>query len=52
MSMSGSIEIDQAKDGTYYLVIHTGSRNIGKQVAEIYQELAMELNAGKVSDLA
>lgn len=41
------IEIDQAKDGTYYLVIHTGSRNLGKQVAEIYQELAVELNAGK-----
>lgn len=29
------IEIDRAKDGTYYLVIHTGSRNLGKQVAEI-----------------
>ncbi len=41
------IEIDQAKDGAYYLVIHTGSRNLGKQVAEIYQELAVELNAGK-----
>ena len=41
------IEIDQAKDGSYYLVIHTGSRNLGKQVAEIYQELAVELNAGK-----
>lgn len=32
------IEIDKSKDGTYYLVIHTGSRNLGKQVAEIYQE--------------
>ena len=31
------IEIDQAKDGTYYLVIHSGSRNLGKQVAEIYR---------------
>jgi len=41
------IEIDQAKDGDFYLVIHTGSRNLGKQVAEIYQELAVELNAGK-----
>ena len=35
------IEIDQAKDGTYYLVIHSGSRNLGKQVAEIYQQLAI-----------
>lgn len=43
------IEIDQAKNGTYYLVIHTGSRNLGKQVAELYQELAVDLNAGKAS---
>ena len=41
------IEIDQASDGTKYLVIHTGSRNLGKQVAEIYQKLAVELNQGK-----
>ena len=41
------IEIDKASDGTYYLVIHSGSRNLGKQVAEIYQHLAVELHAGK-----
>ena len=41
------IEIDQAQDGTQYLVIHTGSRNLGKQVAEIYQQLAIDLNKGK-----
>lgn len=41
------IEIDQAEDGTKYLVIHTGSRNLGKQVAEIYQQLAIDLNKGK-----
>lgn len=40
------IEIDQAADGTKYLVIHTGSRNLGKQVAEIYQNLAIDLNRG------
>lgn len=40
------IEIDQAKDGTYYLVIHTGSRNLGKQVAEIYQAEAVKLHDG------
>ncbi len=40
------IEIDKANDGTKYLVIHTGSRNLGKQVAEIYQKLAVELNRG------
>lgn len=41
------IEVDKASDGTSYLVIHTGSRNLGKQVAEIYQKLAIDLNKGK-----
>lgn len=41
------IEIDQAADGTNYLVIHTGSRNLGKQTAEIYQQLAIDLSKGK-----
>lgn len=41
------IEIDMAEDGTKYLVIHSGSRNLGKQVAEIYQQLAIDLNKGK-----
>lgn len=41
------IEVDQGQDGTRYLVIHTGSRNLGKQVADIYQQLAIDLNMGK-----
>lgn len=41
------IEVDQASDGTNYLVIHSGSRNLGKQVAEHYQRLAVELHQGK-----
>ena len=41
------IEVDQATDGTNYLVIHSGSRNLGKQVAEHYQRLAIELHEGK-----
>ena len=41
------IEVDRSADGTNYLVIHTGSRNLGKQVAELYQKLAVELNQGK-----
>lgn len=41
------IEVDRAQDGTNYLVIHTGSRNLGKQVAELYQQLAVDLNKGK-----
>ncbi len=41
------IEIDRAVDGTNYLVIHSGSRNLGKQVAEHYQKLAIDLAMGK-----
>ena len=41
------IEVDRATDGTNYLVIHSGSRNLGKQVAEYYQQLAIDLNHGK-----
>lgn len=40
------IEIDMATDGTKYLIIHSGSRNLGKQVAEFYQNLAIKLNRG------
>ena len=36
------IEIDIDEDNNKYLVIHTGSRNLGKQVAEIYQNKAIE----------
>ena len=41
------IEVDRAQDGTNYLVIHSGSRNLGKQVADLYQKLAIDLNQGK-----
>ena len=40
------IEIDRASDGTNYMVIHSGSRNLGKQVAELYQTLAVDLAKG------
>ena len=40
------IEIVRAADGTNYLVIHSGSRNLGKQVAELYQQLAINLSRG------
>lgn len=40
------IELDHASDGSYYLVIHSGSRNLGKQVAELYQERAVQLQKG------
>lgn len=41
------IEVDISEDGEKYLVIHTGSRNLGKQVADYYQNLAFELMSGK-----
>lgn len=41
------IEIDRDEEGNQYLVIHTGSRNLGKQVAEYYQTLACDLMIGK-----
>lgn len=41
------IEIDEAANGDKYLVIHSGSRNLGKQVAKHYQKLAVELSSGK-----
>lgn len=33
------IEVNKDKDGAIYLVVHSGSRHLGKQVAEHYQEL-------------
>lgn len=41
------IEVDIDDEDNKYLVIHTGSRNLGKQVAEYYQNLAIELCSGK-----
>lgn len=40
------IELDKDNNGIVYLVIHTGSRNLGKQVAEHYQSLAYEIARG------
>lgn len=36
------IELDKDDEGNVYLVIHTGSRNLGKQVADIYQAVAVK----------
>lgn len=41
------IEVDVDDEGCKYLVIHTGSRNLGKQVADYYQNLAYDLMCGK-----
>lgn len=34
------IELDEDEEGRQYLVVHTGSRNLGKQVADHHQALA------------
>lgn len=41
------IEINQSSNGDYYFVVHSGSRNLGKQVAEIYQQIAIENHKGR-----
>lgn len=46
------IEMDKDSEGHLYLIIHTGSRNLGKQVAEYYQKLAIGLMQGKDEMLA
>lgn len=46
------IEIDKDSEGKLYLVIHTGSRNLGKQVAEYYQKVAIDKlpNTSKIKE--
>lgn len=36
------IEIDKGTDGSLYLVVHTGSRHLGEEVAEYYTKLASD----------
>jgi len=38
------IEIQKGSDGFIWLMVHSGSRNIGKQVADHYNKLAVKLN--------
>lgn len=42
------IELNEDEEKNLYLVIHSGSRNIGKQVAEYYQNLAIRNLSGSV----
>lgn len=36
------IELDRGSDGSLYLVVHTGSRHLGEEVAEYYTKLASD----------
>jgi len=38
------IEIQKGDDGYIWIMIHSGSRNLGKQVADYYNKIAIELN--------
>lgn len=38
------IELQRGSDGFLYIMIHSGSRNLGKQVAEHYNDLAVQMN--------
>lgn len=42
------IEIDKDENDILYLIIHSGSRNLGKQVAEFYQKSAIQYHKDKV----
>ena len=36
------IELDQSEDGSYWLIIHSGSRHLGTEVASYYQKAAFD----------
>ena len=47
------IEVNKDETGQLFLVIHTGSRNLGKQIADYYQQKAYDaMKSKRVSDLA
>ena len=40
-------ELEQSSNGHVYFIIHSGSRNLGKQIAEHYQKRAIDLHNGR-----
>jgi len=45
------IEVNKDSNGTLYLVVHSGSRHLGKQTAEYYQKLAYQELTAKNSGM-
>ncbi len=45
------IEIQRGSDNVVWIMVHSGSRNLGKQIAEYYNKLAKKLNAKWYSDV-
>ena len=46
------IELDEDKNGQKYLVIHTGSRTLGKEIAQYHQDIAMQQNRYFIPNLS
>ena len=44
------IELDKDDDGQLYLIVHSGSRNLGKQACDYYQNLAADSLGRKKGD--
>lgn len=44
------IEVDKSESGVLYLVVHSGSRHLGTEVAEHYQKLAQKILCGDGDD--
>ena len=42
------VELDEDNEGNQYLVVHSGSRNLGLQVCNIYQQRAKNAHEGEV----
>lgn len=42
------IEVAKSESGTLYIVVHSGSRNLGTQVAKYYQDLAAKNHKDKI----
>lgn len=45
------IEIQKGSDGNIWIMIHSGSRNLGKQVADYYNDIAVKLNEKWISSV-
>lgn len=46
------LEVDRASDGSYWLVVHSGSRHLGKEIAEFYQNVGYQrLKTDKIKTL-
>lgn len=45
------IEVQKGSDGYIWVMIHSGSRNLGKQVADFYNKLAISINEREKSEV-